>query len=337
MIDFLKRIGLSLLLGIIFIYFSELMFWATPIHPESPLSYGILLTWLFYSLGAYIFLFLVSFFNVRTIWALFITGALYGWFIEGIVVQTTFEALPLSISFTGLAWHDLITVLCGWYLIRKTLQDNQIWKLIAVSIGIGLFFGIWSITWWVEEEVAVITSLRDFALYVGVSSLITIASYFLYDLIPLTDFKLTLVEKIFVGIGLSVWYIFIVISLPLALILIPLIAISILALWWNKKKEQEEDLIHVLNEKVPFYRYFILLLIPAISIGFYALALSMNLLLHTNWLIYLITTPAGFLLFIISLLMIFIRKGEKVDLKIQKEKLSETDDSELITYSEEIR
>ncbi|TFF84616.1 hypothetical protein EU523_01495 [Candidatus Heimdallarchaeota archaeon] len=63
----------------------------------------------------------------------------------------------------------------------------------------------------------------------------------------------------------------------------------------------------------------------------------MNLLLHTNWVIYLITTPAGFLLFIISLIMIFIRKGEKVELEIEKEKLTETDDSELIAYSEEIR
>ncbi|MBD3193278.1 MAG: hypothetical protein GF308_21770 [Candidatus Heimdallarchaeota archaeon] len=323
MLDFLKRIANSLLLGVIFVYFSELMFWATPFHPESKLSYEILFTWLVYSIAAYIFLFIISFFQVRSIWALFISGALYGWMIEGVIVQTTYEELPFSISFTGLAWHALITVLCGWYLVKKTLREEKPWKAIGVSIGFGLFYGFWSITWWVVEGAIVFTSIPIFSLYVSVSSVIMIASYILYDLIPLSTFKPTIAELIVVGLFIIGWYILDVIILPLSLILIPLIVISVIALWWNKRKETDQDLNQVLSKKVPLLRYSILLIIPVLAIGFYSLSVALNLRVHTNWVIYLITTPMGFIMFILSVIMTFVSK-EKEKLKPSTQPTSES-------------
>lgn len=323
MLDFLKRISLSLILGVIFVYFSELMFWATPINPEAPLTYEFVITWLFYSLAAYIFLFIISFFKVRSIWALFISGALYGWMIEGVIVQTTYEDLPFSISFTGLAWHALITVLCGWYLVSKTLQEKKPWKAIGVSIGLGLFYGFWSITWWVMEGATVFTTIPIFSLYVGVSSIILIAGYILYDLIPLPTFKPTIAELIVVGLFIIGWYILDVIMLPLSLILIPLVAISVLTLWWNRRKESDKDLNEYLNEKVPILRYSILLIIPVLAIGFYALSVAINLRVHTNWVVYLITTPLGFIMFILSIIMVFVSK-EKEKLKPSNQPISES-------------
>lgn len=58
---------------------------------------------------AFAFLVLVSHFCVKNIWALLRVEATIGWIGEGIVLQTANDMLPLSISFSELAWHALIT------------------------------------------------------------------------------------------------------------------------------------------------------------------------------------------------------------------------------------
>ena len=104
----IKNIFLVLSTGYIFVYFSEHLFWAR-IRPEDSLK-NWTSAWMAYSLMAFVFLAIVSHFNIKNIWALFLAGAVFGWLAEGVVVQTTYEMLPLSISFTGLAWHALLTV-----------------------------------------------------------------------------------------------------------------------------------------------------------------------------------------------------------------------------------
>ena len=103
-----KQILGVLATGYILFYYSELVFWARA-KPTDSLPNWIS-TWLAYSLLAFVFLAIVARFRVHTIWALFLAGAVFGWMTEGIVVQTTYEDLPLSLSFTGLAWHALISI-----------------------------------------------------------------------------------------------------------------------------------------------------------------------------------------------------------------------------------
>ena len=55
---------------------------------------------------------------------------------EGIVVQTAYEDLPLSLSFTGLAWHALISVWVGWYAVRRALFSGlKATLLLSAIIG----------------------------------------------------------------------------------------------------------------------------------------------------------------------------------------------------------
>ena len=117
-----KRLLSVLACGYILMFYSEHLFWAHVRASDTLFDY--LETWLLYSFLAFAFLNLIDHFRVQNIWALFLCGAVFGWLVEGVIVQTTYESLPLSISFTGLAWHALISVWVGWYAVRKAIQTG---------------------------------------------------------------------------------------------------------------------------------------------------------------------------------------------------------------------
>ena len=150
---FFKRVAVALCSGYIIVYYGEFVFWATP-DREGLDAVGIIAVWLAYSVFAYLFLSVASLFKVRAPWAVFLAGAFYGWLEEGIVVQTMYGTndgpFPASISFTGLAWHALIDVWIGWYLLRRILAQNKYLKTIALACGVGLFYGFRAIFWWNE-------------------------------------------------------------------------------------------------------------------------------------------------------------------------------------------
>lgn len=114
----LKRLALSLSTGVIFVCWSEVMFWARPI-PGTSLR-ELIPTTLVYSFGAYLFLWLIDAFRAHSFDAVFLAGAAFGWLVEGVFVQTLYEQIPMSLSFTGLAWHALLTVGVGWFSSRDS-------------------------------------------------------------------------------------------------------------------------------------------------------------------------------------------------------------------------
>ncbi len=68
-------------------------------------------------------------------------GALYGWLVEGVIVTTVIDDMPFTLSWTGLAWHALFTVLVGWWWIPRTLDRparGSVWRLGAVGASVGV-------------------------------------------------------------------------------------------------------------------------------------------------------------------------------------------------------
>ena len=135
MIAFLKRILLALLVGCVFVYFSELLFWARPL--EGTTFPGVLSAILVYFLAAWLFLAVVTTFRVRSLAALFFRLAIFGWLIEGVFVQTLYGELPISVSLTGLSWHALITVLFGGILLQWLLRFASMWRALGIAILAG--------------------------------------------------------------------------------------------------------------------------------------------------------------------------------------------------------
>lgn len=304
--NFLRRILVILSTTYILIYYSEFMFWAR-YKPADMTPLDLLVTYSAYCLAAFIFLFIITKFQVRTIWALFLAGSVYGWLIEGVIVQTAYEDLPLSISFTGLAWHALISVIIGWYYVRKVLLENSYRKTIRTSLLIGLFYGLWSICWWVED--GVVTPLSEFSSYIVITSIVLIISYWIHDKVQSGPFHPQKIGRGFAAAIAILFFIFVVIQLPIALVILPpLLVVVYAALRRNRKIESREDLITALQGSVKPLDYVLLLFIPLTAIAVYSFSLSLSLLIPTNWIVYIVTTPLGFIMLILSIVKIFRRK-----------------------------
>ncbi|MBI5824571.1 MAG: hypothetical protein HZB18_11125 [Chloroflexi bacterium] len=290
----IKNILLVLSTGYIFFYFSERLFWAR-FRPEDSAAEW-LWTWLAYSLMAYVFLFLVSWFRVKNIWGIFLAGAAFGWLGEGVIVQTTYEDLPLSISFTALAWHALITVWVGWYALRLALLRST-WATVKWAAWVGVGFGFWAINWWLEPDGGVST-LAEFAAHLFLATLIVVPAYGLANWSSSERFAPPRWMTWLAGGFFALAFVAAAPAAPSAAIILPvLLGLVYLGLRRNRLNEKDGSLLDVLQGPVPAGRLLALFILPLTGTLVYAGALALDLQWQTNWLLYLVTTPLGFILF----------------------------------------
>ena len=304
----LSNLLLVLANGAILFYFSELAFWARP-RPGDTIT-GWLSTWLLYSLMGFILLAVMQRFRVRHPAALFQAGALFGWLTEGVIVQTMYESFPLQISFTGLAWHTLISVMLGWYLLRKILLENRPVKTILVSTLVGIGYGLWSLSWWVEEPER-ITSPALFGSYILASTVMLAGAYWLYDRTASTPFRPPAWSLYLTGGLFLLYFVFVSVpSAPLApVVLPPLLLVVFMTLNRNLRQESQPGLVTSLTGQVCWLNYLGVLFIAIAAWGIYAAAYELQLRLPTHWGVYLCTTPLGFILFVLSAWRIWRRKS----------------------------
>ncbi|MCC7117556.1 MAG: hypothetical protein IT310_03435 [Anaerolineales bacterium] len=295
-----KNILLVLATGYIFVYFSEHLFWAR-IRPEDTLTDWVG-AWIAYSLVAYFFLVLVAQFKIKNIWQLFLAGAVFGWLTEGLVVQTAYEMLPLSISFTGLAWHALITVWVGWYAIQKSFFSPASFSTLKLATVIGICSALWAITWWLEPDGGV-ASIAEYAKFSFVTTFFVILAYGLANWSVSESFHPKPWVTILIATLFALYFLFVTVpAAPIAIILLPiLLGLVYLALQKNAKTENNSSLLDQFSTRVKTRKFLGLLMLPIVNVACYALAVTLNLQWHTNWILYLVTMPLGFILFFISL------------------------------------
>ena len=140
----------SLCLGWIAVWASENMFWTTPAPDLRVVELAV--TWLVYSVAAGAALSAVIWSGLRGWRAAFLGGALVGFGIEGAVVGTMYDAFPLQLVWTPLAWHALISGLCvlGGGL---ALARGPVWGQGAGLAVLGLFGAVWGLYWPLEGKV----------------------------------------------------------------------------------------------------------------------------------------------------------------------------------------
>lgn len=120
---------------------SERAFWGR-IRPDDGIV-DSLFTIAAYTVVGYVGLLLARRFAVADARRLLLVGAVVGWVVEGAVVATVYEALPLSLAWTGLAWHAPLSVVVGWHLLPRALRAGRLRALRACT-GLGLALGAWS-------------------------------------------------------------------------------------------------------------------------------------------------------------------------------------------------
>lgn len=304
---FLRNLALALACGFILFHFSELVFWAHPRPGDSVTNW--LSTWAAYSLLAWLFLAAIAGFRVRSVWALYLCGALFGWLAEGVLVQTMYDMFPLQLSWTGLAWHALISVWFGWYLLRKSITSNVFWKAGLACAGLGLFFGFWGVFWRYEAPAAP-ASTGTFSLFAVLSTFLLALAYAAYNRLSRAPLRPSPLLTGVIGTLFVVFFLFV--TLPAnpwaGLILPPLLALLLLSLWKNRRDETLPPLTDQDPGPVRFRQVLALAFVPLTAIPVYAVFSLLPQALPTGWVIYFTGMPAGFILLVISLLKVWRRK-----------------------------
>lgn len=123
---------------------SEALFWSFP--PEGITALDGALTVLAYSLVAACVLAAVIWSGIGGWQAVFLGGAIGGWLIEGVVVDTMYDAFPFQLVWTPLAWHAAVTGL-GVFGLQRRLAAGALWRYLAFLVAAGLvgagFAGFW--------------------------------------------------------------------------------------------------------------------------------------------------------------------------------------------------
>ncbi len=135
-------------LGLITFYGSENLFWSAPMPGMTPLD--LLLTAIAYSVCAAAVLSAVLITGLTGWRALFLGGALLGWLVEGVIVGTAYEAFPLQLVWTPMAWHALITGVGVVGLCRAGV-GWPVWQQVAALAALGLVAALWAQFWPLER------------------------------------------------------------------------------------------------------------------------------------------------------------------------------------------
>jgi len=279
------RLAFVLLSSAIVVFFSEKVFW----YPQGFVVGELIL---FYALPVYACLWAIEHFRVRRLSGLILIAALFAFLIEGVLTPVIYEAGlfdPFMPAYF-IGWHGLLSVVFGWYFLRKWLVRAQWRRIVVGSALFGLFWGIWSLTYWLPENVAeweqfaaageaasgdTLWTVPEFALYAFAFTLLLGASHWLLGRGGWqTKFILTRAEKWFVVIALAALFATLVLPvIPLAIFkLAVMLGILYIGLRLNRRQEHEGTIFAELGGSVKFSHLLSLLLMPVMATAVYALA-----------------------------------------------------------------
>ena len=249
-------------------------------------------------------------YRVASLPPLFLCGAVYGWVGEGVVVDTMYgdptNPFPLSVSFTGLAWHALLSVGVGWYLLGKALTRAKPTRTALVSLAVGVGWGLWAVWWPRELGKEVDTSVWGFGSHTALWSIPFLLSWLVIGWARPDWFQGSrLATAVLWALVVILFLAARVPSRPYAvLILPPLLALCWAGLRHNASTEHRPDVFDGMLGRIHPRNALALVLMPTAAIAVYVIFRSLNRPLPTNVLLYVITMPLGFWFFFRSLWVI---------------------------------
>ncbi|MFP4311112.1 MAG: hypothetical protein ACLFS9_03915 [Nitriliruptoraceae bacterium] len=226
---------------------------------------------LFYTLFAYALLGSLQWFSVRTITDLFLVGALVGWAIEGIIIPLVYEAVPVSIVWPSVAWHSLVDVLLGWYLLRRLMRSDRGWRAVVAFALAGIAWGAWATWLWTDPERLQPLEPGAFAAYAATTSTLWILGMALVDQAGTTSLRVSRWEaRTWLVLGGASAVFMAASALPLSLAIVPFLWLTIRALRRPTDTIGEELVTH-LTARPPWPRYLAAAVTPTAAIAVYAL------------------------------------------------------------------
>jgi hypothetical protein len=86
---------------------------------------------------------------------LVLAGATFGWIVEGVITTELYGDGPIGPFFPSYfaGWHGLLSLVTLWYLFRKWAVAGDRRKLGRAAAVIGLFWGWWSVSYWLPDAI----------------------------------------------------------------------------------------------------------------------------------------------------------------------------------------
>ena len=306
-----RALGAALCAGFILFFFSETLFWGRP--GRAPLA-ELGLTWLAYSVLAGATLWTLAHFRARGLPSLVLCGAVYGWLAEGVLAGTLYQGFPVQVSWTGLAWHDLLSVCAGWSGLSAALRRG-LWPTVLATSGLGVFWGAWATTWWQPQEGGFVTPLPAFAAHTLTQGLLLATAFAVFPrLLGCVTFTSRAGTWLLVLL-LGAWFALVTAPhYPLAWLLLPtLLALTLTVLSRGRARSEasrtaslqtaslQDSLLARLSRPPPWGRCAAVLVMPGCAVAVYAVLLSTTSAAPINLLTYWVLTPLGFLAYGFSL------------------------------------
>lgn len=292
--------------GYILLFFSEMMFWGSFNIKELPM------TWLAYSVIGFVFLTAVVHFRIQEKWGLFLAGALFGWLAEGVLVQTTYEELPLSLSFTGLAWHALLTIWLGWYWLPQALRQGSAWQVVRRAGATGVLFGLWLLMWQVEIHPAQTPTPGTFVWFALLSSVGLGVSYWLLHRLDGAYFQVSRKEITAVTSLLLLYFALQTVPVaPVALVVLPLLLLLLMVPLQKARPENGRSLLADISGPLALKNLLGFAALPTSAIVTFSVATWLQIPPYSHYVLYAITTPLGFILLGMAIFKQWRRKSRE--------------------------
>lgn len=307
-----QRLLATLSAGLVIFVVSEEVFWAFFRPTDTP--WGLAQTWLLYCVATYLILWGLSAFKVASKARLFLVAALFGWLVEGLFVQTMYELLPFSISFTGLAWHALITVAAVFALGEYLLVDGTSKQCIGWAAALGAFWGWWAVSWAFEPGVT-IPDPAGFARDCTILTLLLGVGFVGFNKVRPREFTPSRVEVGIVGVILGVFFFFDVVTSPLVLVVwLPLVGATLGLLHKTTPPADQSPSLYLSHwsaraAETPCTRVLVLVLVPVVATTIYTALVATGLIFPYNVALYFVTTPLGFVAFGGAAIQAWRRRG----------------------------
>ena len=270
------RVLFAALSAAILLVFSEKLYWYVT-------GYSVLDLLLGYFFPAFVLLWVVDAFRVRRPAALFLAGAVFGFVAEGMLTNTLYAGGPL-------AWHAPLSVVFGWWWLRRELLAGRGRRLALGCAAVGVLWGLWALAWWLPENAADVALLAqgarlgrwpvaDFARHAATFTALLAAAHWLLGRGGWrATFRPTWVEAALLAGGLLLFFATQVLPVypwaPLKLLALVGATLAVLAV--NRRREAPGSALSDLAGPVAARRLLPLALMPAAAVAVYALAAALN-------------------------------------------------------------
>lgn len=309
----LRPLALVLANGYIFIFYSERV-WYGVVRPGDTIG-DYAFTWIVYSLSGYLLLAVIQWLRVRTRAALVIAGGMLGWLVEGVWASTVYGMpdlpFPLTIVITALSWHSLVTVMIGWYAMRRAFTQWSLRRAFAMTVGLGLLWGVWAPFEWTETP-AIVPSPVEFAAHALATSVLLVVAYWALERLHFASWMYSRAAA-FTIVGLHVIFLALVnfpaLGWKVVVVLPLLLASGFALLLLDQRSGSGPDLITQLYEAPAQPRRFALvLLMPVVATLVYGAAWTLReSWWHIDAVLFVASGVLGFAAFLASVIVIVRR------------------------------